>query len=86
MLMTERSNDERAIAYDLQALAIRVQIGDPQTARSVQRLAQARSRLGTTAFTRIASQSPAEASLANLRELLDHYDTHDTGPGDQPTG
>jgi tetratricopeptide (TPR) repeat protein len=64
-------DDERAIGYDLRALAIRLQMRDEGATFSLQRLARARSRLGATGFMRIATQSLDEASLKALTEMLD---------------
>jgi hypothetical protein len=56
-------DDEQALGYDLRALAIHMQMRDERATSSLQRLAGARSRLGVTRFTRIATQSLDEASL-----------------------
>jgi len=70
MLMTDR-DDAQAIVYDVRAFAIWMQMGDRRATLSVQRLAQARTRLGDAAFTRIAAQSLDKASLKVLTTLLD---------------
>ena len=73
MLMDTRGNDARAVGYELGALSIRMQMRDRRVPASLQRLADARSRLGRAAFEEITSQLLDQASQEALDELLDEH-------------
>jgi tetratricopeptide (TPR) repeat protein len=70
-ISSERGNDIEAVSYELRALSIWMQTGVNQTSASLQRLAEARERLGNDAFRDSASRVVDDASLQALDRLLD---------------
>ena len=70
-LMNARGDDARAVSYELAALSIRLQMGDRRVAASLERLAQARARLGPAAFSAITAESLDAASQEALDHMLD---------------
>jgi tetratricopeptide (TPR) repeat protein len=71
ILHAATGNPTNAIAYNIRALIIRLNIGAPQSINDLERLRQLRTTLGSTAFAQAAQQQLDENSYDILRALFD---------------